>query len=92
MSIITKRQILERVEKGEIVFSPNIDQFQIQAHAVDLRLGYSFLVPKPWQITKLGRQALNIDHFNKENVPYFETVELEEGQFFAHLRQFHLRF
>lgn len=82
MSIITKKQILERVKEGSLTFTPEIDEFQIQAHSVDLRLGYSFLIPKSWQITKLGRQALNIDHFDKNHTPYFETVELEEGQFF----------
>ncbi len=82
MSIITKKQILERIKNGSLTFTPSIDTFQLQAHSVDLRLGYSFLIPKSWQITKLGRQALNIDHFDKSHNPYFETVELEEGQFF----------
>ena len=82
MSIITKGQILNRIKAGELTFTPEVDKFQVQAHSVDMRLGYSFLIPKSWQITKFGRQALNIDHFDKNHSPYFETVELEEGQFF----------
>lgn len=82
MSILTKNQILERVKTGEIEFNPSLDQFQVQAHAVDLRLGFTFLIPKAWQMTSRGREALNIDHFDKKRPVYFETVELEQGQFF----------
>jgi len=82
MAIITKRQILERIEKGNIVFKPGLDQFQVKAHAVDLRLGFTFLIPKIWQLTESGREAVNIDHFAKNRPQYFDTIELEKGQFF----------
>lgn len=82
MAILTKNQILERVKKDEIGFSPSLDSFQVQAHAVDLRLGFTFLVPKNWIITARGREALNIDHFDKKRPAYFETIELEQGQIF----------
>lgn len=80
--VITRKQILERVAKGDIGFTPNLDSFQLQAHAVDLRLGYTFLIPKMWQMTKAGREALTIDHFDKNRPQYFEVIELEQSQHF----------
>ncbi len=82
MAILTKKQIIERVAKGNIVFSPNLDQFQVQAHAIDMRLGYTFLIPKSWHMTPKGREALRIDHLDKNKPEYFEVVELEDGQYF----------
>ncbi len=82
MAILTKRQILERVAADEIAFKPNLDQFQIQAHAIDMRLGYTFLLPKSWHLTDKGREALRIDHFDKNRQDYFEVIELEQGQCF----------
>ena len=82
MAIITKRQILEKIQKGEIQFKPSIDKFQLQAHAVDLRLGYTFLTPKVWRLTEKGRETVSIDHFAKERPQYFDTLELEKGQYF----------
>lgn len=82
MAILTKNQILERVSKGEIVFKPELDQFQVQAHAIDMRLGYTFLLPKAWHLTDKGREALRIDHFDKNKKDYFDIIELEEAQFF----------
>ncbi len=82
MSVITKKQILERVRKGDIVFSPVLDSFQLQEHAVDLRLGFTFLIPKSWHLTTYGREALDITHFDKQNAEFFDVVELEEGQYF----------
>ncbi|MFM2357602.1 MAG: hypothetical protein RJA61_339 [Candidatus Parcubacteria bacterium] len=82
MSIITKKQILERIQSGSITFSPNLDTFQLQAHAVDLRLGFTFLIPKRWHMTIKGREALNMDHFSKEKAAYYDVIELEQGQHF----------
>ncbi|MFA6338515.1 MAG: dCTP deaminase [Candidatus Paceibacterota bacterium] len=82
MSVITKRQILEYVKKGEIAFTPNLDKFQLQEHAVDMRLGFTFLIPKHWHLTKLGRESLEVSHFNKPNAKFFDVVNLKEGQFF----------
>ncbi len=87
---ITKRQILERIEKGEISFSPSLDIFQLQAHAVDLRLGFTYLLPKGWQMTAKGREALTIDHFDKNRPNYFEVIELEQGQYFDLLPSEHI--
>ncbi|MCP6720430.1 MAG: dCTP deaminase [Patescibacteria group bacterium] len=82
MAIITKKKILEYIKKGEIVFKPDLDSFQIQAHTVDLRLGYTFLIPKIWKHTERGREALHIDHFDKDKSQYLDALELEKGQFF----------
>ncbi len=82
MAILTKNQILERLKKGDITIKPSLDELQLKPHAIDLRLGYTFLMPKTWQLTKYGREALQIDHFDKNRPPYFETLELEQGQFF----------
>src|SRR3990167_8262395 len=87
MSVITKSQIIERVRKGEIGFSPSLDTFQLQEHAVYLRLGFTFLIPKIWHLTKNGREALDITHFDKQNAEFFDVVELEEGQYFELLPQ-----
>jgi dCTP deaminase len=87
---ITKRQILERVEKGDICFTPPIDTFQLQAHAVDLRLGFTYLLPKGWHMTTKGREALTIDHFEKKRPQYFDVIELEQGQYFDLLPHEHI--
>ncbi len=82
MSIITIDQLKERLQKGEITFTPELDTFQVHAHSVDLRLGYTFLVPKRWHMTNSGREALLIDHNTQENQQHFDVIELEKGQFF----------
>ncbi|HLZ14684.1 MAG TPA: dCTP deaminase [Candidatus Saccharimonadales bacterium] len=82
MAVLTKQQILEYVKKGTVSFSPVLDTFQLQAHSVDLRLGFTFLVPKSWHVTKNGREALHMDYFAEDRPDYFDIVELEQGQFF----------
>lgn len=90
MSVIIKKEIIERIEKGEIAFKPNLDIFQVQDHSVDLRLGFTFLVPKMWHVTTKGRESLDITHFDKENEEYFDVIELEQGQYFDLLPQEHI--
>lgn len=82
MSILTSTQILKRVKEGEITFKPSLDEFQIKNHAVDMRLGYTFLLPKSWKMTEKGRVAIQIDHFDKSNNNSFDVIELEQGQYF----------
>lgn len=82
MAVLTKEKILARVTSGDIAFSPNLDTFQLQSHAVDLRLGFTFLVPKIWHVTANGRESLSITHFDKSNSEFFDVVELEQGQYF----------
>ena len=87
MSILTKDEILARVKKGNIEFKPSLDQFQLQAHAVDLRLGFTFLIPKVWKMTPKGREALLIDPLKDHGPEYFDIIELEQGQCFELLPQ-----
>ena len=82
MAVLTKDEILERVQKGEIAFAPGLDSFQLQTHAVDLRLGFTFLIPKVWRMTEKGREALSIDPLRDHGPEYFDVIELEQGQSF----------
>ncbi len=82
MSVLTRQDILEYVAKGDIRFTPTLDTFQLQAHSVDLRLGFTFLVPKSWHVTKAGREQLHMDYYAPDRPEYFDIVELEQGQFF----------
>lgn len=82
MSVLTRAEILDYVKDGKVSFSPALDTFQLQAHSVDLRLGFTFLVPKSWHLTKRGREALHMDYFAEDRPEYFDIVELEQGQFF----------
>jgi dCTP deaminase len=82
MAVLTEKEILEHIANSVIVFNPRLDKFQVQAHSVDLRLGFTFLVPKTWHVTKNGREQLHMDYYASERPEYFEVVELEKGQFF----------
>lgn len=78
--ILTKKEILDRIKKGELSFDPPLDKFQLQPHSVDLRLGFTFLVPKRWQMVPVGRSALFTGY--GESRTHFEVIELEKGQYF----------
>jgi len=82
MAVLTKQEILERVKSGSIAFLPGLDSFQLQTHAVDLRLGFTFLIPKVWRMTDKGREALAIDPLRDHGPEYFDVIELEQGQSF----------
>jgi len=82
MAILTKQEILERVHSGNIGINPALDSFQLQAHAVDLRLGFTFMIPKSWRLTDQGREALSIDPLRDHGPEYFDIIELEQGQHF----------
>lgn len=82
MSVITKNKILEKIKAGEIIFKPELDIFQLQGHSVDLRLGFTFMIPKSWHMTPKGREAFDITHFDKPSNKYFDIIELEQGQYF----------
>lgn len=80
---LSRGVILERIRKGDLVFNPEIDQFQLQMHSVDLRLGFLFLIPKSWEITEEGRVAIITDHLDMNNgKEKFTSIELNEGQYF----------
>ncbi len=81
--ILSSEEIVERIRQGDLVFTPGLDRFQVQAHSIDLRLGFSFLIPASWELTEKGRVALRTDHLDFENQSSrFTLIELEEGQFF----------
>lgn len=80
--VLTRQDIIDYVTEGKLGFTPQLDRFQLQAHSVDLRLGFTFLVPKSWRVTKNGREQLHMDYYATERPDYFDVVELEKGQFF----------
>src|SRR3989344_1909520 len=82
MAVFSREKIIERIKDGTLSFSPALDAFQLKSDSIDLRMGFTFLVPKLWHVTKQGREALHLD--------YYEVVELEQGQFFDILPQEHV--
>lgn len=80
MAVLTQKEILAKIKDGQIAFEPPIDKFQLQPHSVDLRIGFTFVVPKAWVLRPAGRQALKVDY--GENRKFFDVVELEPGQYF----------
>lgn len=82
MAILTREDIRDYLKEEKIRISPGIDKFQLQAHSIDLRLGFTFLIPKVWRVTKAGREQLHMDYFSSDKPEYFDIVELEKGQFF----------
>lgn len=81
MSVLTKNEIIDLMKEEILKFEPGLDKFQLQGHSIDLRLGYTFMVPRVWELVSEGRKALNIDRFQMDKKS-FEVIELEEGQFF----------
>lgn len=84
MPILVREDIEERMARGNLVFTPELDAFQLQAHTIDLRLGFTFLVPRLWQVTERGRVALVFDPLEGGHA-HFDPVELEPGQYFEML-------
>ncbi|MBT3230617.1 dCTP deaminase [Candidatus Uhrbacteria bacterium] len=81
--ILTRKAILERIKSNDIVFDPGLDHFQLQPHAIDLRLGYKFLIPKNWTITEKGRAALKVSIEDTDiHSEQFDEVTLKPGQYF----------
>jgi len=90
MTVITHKQIVELIKSGELGFKPALDEYQLQAHSVDFRLGFTFMIPKAWHVTTKGRESLDLMHFDKLNNNFFDVVELEKGQYFDLLPQEHI--
>lgn len=83
MAVLTKIEILELIQRKKLIFTPNLDDFQIQPHSIDLRLGNTFYIPKTWKITSEGRKAINADPMDSEtNENNFQLITLKDGQFF----------
>lgn len=83
MAVLTQADIIAYMQAGRLAFSPALDVFQMQAHAIDLRLGFTFLVPRAWHVTEAGREQLYIDYYapNPKH-EHYEVVELKPGQYF----------
>jgi len=79
--VLTKKYITQMLKSGELAFTPNLDKFQVQPHAIDLRLGFDFHLPKSWELTEKGRVALHIDPLEKDT-HNFKQIHLKEGQYF----------
>jgi len=83
MSVLTRKEIVDSIKLGELKFEPNLDGFQMQPHAVDLRLGYTFYIPRTWHMTKRGREALTVDPLDLNgHESNFEMIKVTEGQYF----------
>ncbi len=79
--ILTRHEIAQLIKEEKLIFEPALDKYQDQPHAVDLRLGTTFYLPKTWKISDRGREVLTVDvtHCTADN---YEKIELEPGQFF----------
>lgn len=82
MAILVKKSIIRRLKAGDLAFEPRLDEFQLHAHSIDLRLGFTFLIPKTWQSTNGGRSSISLDPFEPDKSSRFDVIELEKGQFF----------
>jgi len=81
--ILSRQDILSQIESGGIRFSPEIDRFQLQPHAIDLRLGYKFLIPRNWTFDEKGRRAIKVSIDDADAHPeQFDEVVLKPGQYF----------
>jgi dCTP deaminase len=83
MPTLSKTDILKEIQSGNINFTPQLDQYQIQPNSIDLRLGNTFYIPKAWEYTEEGRRVLRADYLDiqtkKDN---FKILNLKPGQYF----------
>lgn len=79
--ILTRTEIQELILAKKLIFEPELDAYQNQPHAVDLRLGTTFYISKMWKVTTKGREILTVDVMENEQ-DTFEKIELKPGQFF----------
>lgn len=83
MSILTKQEIVKRIQEQKIIFTPELDEFQLQPTSVDLRAGWSFYIPDTWKLNEKGRVAIIADYLDYQNIEeYFKLIKLKPGQFF----------
>jgi deoxycytidine triphosphate deaminase len=80
--VLSKKHILERIQRKELAFEPGLDGFQLQPHSVDLRLGFDFHLPKTWEMTEEGRKTITIDPLLSGDHKSFEQINLKPGQYF----------
>lgn len=80
--LLSKKEIIALVLSGQISFDPDIDSFQLQGNAIDLRLGYTFMVSKPTSVTNAGRVINVHDHLANGGLE-LEQIILEDYQKFV---------
>lgn len=86
--MLGKNELLKSMQEGKIVFTPELDQFQIQPNSIDIRIGTSFYMPESWKLTDAGRVAVEADYLTKEfNKDYLKLIKLKPGQYFEVLPQ-----
>lgn len=82
--VLNKTELELYIAEQKISFSPTLDGFQLQPNSIDLRLGWSFYVPKATEMSAGGRVGLSADYLEYENPKeYYELVKLKPGQAFA---------
>lgn len=87
MSVVVKQEIVELIKAGELKFAPEVDSLQLRPHAVDLRLGTTFRIPRrSFGVDKKhgGRSATALDHLavNNGHFAFYDEIELKPGQYF----------
>ena len=83
MAVLTKKEIVALLNRKELVIEPSLDAFQVQPHAIDLRLGNTFYLPRTWKITEKGREAIDVDPLSPiRNGDNFEKIVLKSGHYF----------
>ena len=83
MSVLTKKNIMESFEKEELNFTPQLDAFQMQPAAVDIRLGWSFYIPHTWKFDENGRSAVVADYMDYKKIQEnYQLIKLKPGQYF----------
>lgn len=82
--ILSKTTLKKYLEEGKISFSPSLDQYQLQPNSIDLRLGYSFYIPKKWKMDNSGRVAINFNYLDDKlsSEENFDLIKLKPGQCF----------
>lgn len=81
--ILSDRDILERLRKGDLVVDPLDDpDVQVQPASIDLRLGHEFLVFRNPHIPYLDPRGLSMaEHTERIDVPEGGTFVLHPGEF-----------
>lgn len=81
--ILSDRDILARLKKGDLVVDPLDDpDLQVQPASIDLRLGHEFLVFRHPHIPFIDPRSGNLgDYTEKLSIPEGETFVLHPGEF-----------
>lgn len=81
--LLNKNELLKNIQDGKIAFVPGLDGFQLQPNSIDLRLGWSFYVPKTTEMSAGGRIGVSADYLEYEQPKeYYQLVKLSPGQSF----------